>query len=77
MKLQIGFIGSGWRAHGYMRVIREFSSRMEIAGILVHSRESREKMEQEYPGRIYTDLAEFLSRPYIFGTVRVPGCEAL
>ena len=77
MKLQIGFIGSGWRAHGYMRVIREFSSRMEIAGILVHSRESREKMEQEYPGRIYTDLAEFLSRPYTFVMVMVPGCEAL
>ena len=44
MKIQVGFIGSGWRAHGYMRVIREFSHRMEVAGILVHSTQSREKI---------------------------------
>ena len=77
MKYKIGFIGSGWRAHGYMRVIREFSHRMEVEGILVHSPESREKMEQEYPGKIYTDLEAFLERPYTFVMVMVPGAFSL
>ena len=77
MKIQVGFIGSGWRAHGYMRVIREFSHRMEVAGVLVHSTQSREKMEQEYPGRVYTDLDRFLQRPYTFVAVMVPGSQAL
>ena len=77
MKLQIGIIGSGWRAHCYMRVIRAFSHRMEVAGVLVHSSGSRLAMEQEYPGRIYTDLEQFLQQPYTFVMVMVPGAEAL
>ena len=76
-KIRIGIIGSGWRAHGYMRVIREFSHRMETAGILVHSEESRRKMEQEYPGKIYTDLEKFLKEEYTFVMVMVPGKDAL
>ena len=77
MKIQIGFIGSGWRAHGYMRVIKEFSHRMEVTGILVHTDASRLKMEQEYPGRVFTDLNAFLDKPYTFVMVMVPGAKAL
>ena len=76
-KTQIGMIGSGWRAHGYMRVIRECSHRMEVSGILVHTEESRRKMEQEYPGKIFTDLDAFLDRPDTFVMVMVPGADAL
>ena len=75
--IRIGFIGSGWRAHGYMRVIREFSHRMQVEGILVHSPASREKMEQEYPGKVFTDLDAFLDEPYTFVMVMVPGEYAL
>ena len=77
MKTRIGFIGSGWRAHGYMRVIRELSAWMEVAGVLVHSAQSREKMDSEYPGKIYTNLEEFLQQDYTFVMVMVPGREAL
>lgn len=77
MKIQIGFIGCGWRAQGYMNVIRQLGHRMEVTGILVHSRESREKMEQEDPGRVCTDLETFLKQPYTFVAVMVPGKEAL
>ena len=77
MDIRIGIIGSGWRAHGYMRVIREFRHRMEVGGILVHSQESRIKMEREYPGKVYTDLDTFLENPYTFVMVMVPGAAAL
>ncbi len=77
MKTRIGFIGSGWRAHGYMRVIRELSARMEVGGVLVHSARSREQMEAEYPGRVYTQLEDFLKQPYDFVMVMTPGEKSL
>ena len=77
MKTRIGFIGSGWRAHGYMRVIRELSARMEVSGVLVHSSKSREQMEAEYPGRIYTQPDEFLKQLFDFVMVMVPGKDSL
>ena len=60
-----------------MRVIRELSAWMEVAGVLVHSAQSREKMDSEYPGKTYTNLEEFLQQDYTFVMVMVPGREAL
>lgn len=72
MKTKIGFIGVGWRAHCYMKVIEQFRHRMEISAVLVRSKERAEKMEQEYPGKVDTDLETFLSKKHDFVIVLVP-----
>lgn len=72
VKLKIGFIGVGWRAHCYMRVIREFRHRMEVSGVLVHSSERAAQMELEFPGKVDQTLSDFLKREYDFVMVLVP-----
>ena len=71
-KLQIGMIGVGWRAHGYMRVVRELGNRMEISGVYVRSQESADRMEKEFPGRVDQDLDAFMNRSHDFVMVLVP-----
>ena len=71
-QLKIGFIGVGWRAHGYMRVIREFRHRMEVSGVLVRSAERAAQMETEYPGKVDQELEHFLKREHDFVMVLVP-----
>ena len=65
MRAKIGFIGSGWRAHGYWKVIKELTDRFEVAAILTHSGKSREIAEQEYPVRFMTALTNLRSRNWI------------
>ncbi|MCI8280635.1 MAG: Gfo/Idh/MocA family oxidoreductase [Lachnospiraceae bacterium] len=72
MKTRIGFIGAGWRARGYMRVVEEFRRRMEVSGVLVHSSQRAEQMEQEFPGKIDQDLDKFMARGHDFVVVLVP-----
>lgn len=49
MKVRIGFIGVGWRAHGYMRVVEEFRHRMEVSGILDSMARYAAGGEEVYP----------------------------
>ena len=72
MKTRIGFIGVGWRAHCYMRVIEEFRHRMEVSGVLVRSPESADRMEKEFPGKVYQDLDRFMENGHDFVMVLVP-----
>lgn len=72
MKVKIGFIGVGWRAHGYMRVVEEFRRRMEVSGVLVHSPQRAEQMEREFPGKVDQDLEKFMERDHDFVMVLVP-----
>lgn len=71
-KTRIGFIGYGWRAHGYMRVIRELQERMEVAGIFAHTEKSAQMLEKEFPGKIYRNLGDFLEKQYDFIMILVP-----
>ncbi len=77
MKARIGFIGSGWRAHCYMRVVKEFRHRMEVSGILVHSTGSAEQMKLEYPGKVERNLEKFIEMGHDFVMVLVPKEEVL
>ena len=72
MKIQIGFIGAGWRAHCYMKVIDQFQHRMEVSSVFVRSKERAEQMEQEYPGKVDTNLEAFLSKKHDFVIVLIP-----
>lgn len=70
-KMKIGFIGVGWRAHCYMRVIEEFRHRMEVSGVLVRSEERAQQMEKEYPGKVDMDLEKFMEREHDYVMVLV------
>lgn len=72
MKLKIGFIGVGWRAHCYMRVIKEFRHRMEVSGVFVRSEKRAAEMESEFPGKVYQDLDTFMNCEHDFVMVLVP-----
>lgn len=76
-KIKIGFIGAGWRAHGYMRVIREPSDQMEVSGVFVRRSGRAAEMELEYPGKIYMDLEAFMNAGHDFVFVLVPREYAL
>ncbi|MGN0323120.1 MAG: Gfo/Idh/MocA family protein [Oliverpabstia sp.] len=71
-KTKIGFIGTGWRAHGYMRVIRELKDTMEVAGVLAHSAKSEETLNREFPGKVHTNLESFSNEGYDFVMLLVP-----
>lgn len=75
--LKIGFIGAGWRAHGYIRVIQEFRHRMVVSGILAHSQERALELEKEFPGKVDTDLEDFMGRDHDFVMVLVPRKDVL
>lgn len=75
--MKIGFIGVGWRAHCYMRVIEEFRHRMEVSGVLVRSEERAAQMEKEYPGKVDMDLDAFMEREHDFVCVMVSREAAL
>ncbi len=72
MKVKIGFIGSGWRAHGYWNVIRELPEKFEVAAVLTHSGASRKETEREYPGRVYDQFDEFVKQEMDFVMLLVP-----
>ncbi len=76
-KTRIGFIGCGWRAHGYMRVIRELSDRLEVSGIYTHSEKSFAKMNSEYPGLATDDFESFIQMEHDFVMLLVPRSYAL
>lgn len=75
--MKIGIIGTGWRAQGYMKVIRLFSHRMEVSAVLAHSEKSAQEMELYFPGKVERNLEEFLKRDYDFVMVLVPGKNVL
>ena len=71
-KVRIGFIGSGWRAHGYMRIIEKLHDRMEVAGVFAHSEKSALKLEKEFPGKVHQNLEQFLENDYDFVMILIP-----
>lgn len=72
MRAKIGFIGSGWRAHGYWKVIKELPDRFEVAAILTHSGKSRESAKQEYPGKVYDSFEKFAEQDLDYVMLLVP-----
>ena len=77
MRAKIGFIGSGWRAHGYWKVIKELPDRFEVAAILTHSGKSREIAEQEYPGKVYDSFDKFAEQKLDYVMLLVPRTHVL
>lgn len=58
--MKIGLAGTGWRAQIYVRVMEALGADYEISAVYVHSESSKEREEQKFPGKVYTDYDAFL-----------------
>ena len=70
--MKIGFIGNGWRTHGYWRVIQQAPEKFEISGVLFRDAEKAAAYDRLHPGRAYTDLDEFLRRDHDMVFILLP-----
>ena len=64
--IQIGFLGFGWRAKGYVKAMEQRPDLVRIAGIYIRNKSKAEEEEQKYPGMVDTDLENFLERKMDF-----------
>ncbi len=70
--IQIGFLGFGWRAKGYVKAMEQRPDLVRIAGIYIRNKSKAEEEEQKYPGMVDTDLENFLERKMDFVLLAVP-----
>ncbi len=70
--MKIGFIGNGWRANGYWRVIHQVPEKFEISGVLFRSAEKAAAYNARHPGRAFTDMDEFLRQDHDMVFILLP-----
>ncbi len=70
--MKIGFIGNGWRAEGYWRIVKEVPQKFEISGVLFRNPDKAAAFEKTCPGRAFTDLDAFLAEEHDMVFILLP-----
>ena len=70
--MRIGFIGNGWRANGYWRVIRQVPERFEVSGVLFRDAGKAAAYDAKSPGLAFTDLDAFLKQDHDMVFILLP-----
>lgn len=70
--MKIGFIGNGWRMHGYERVIRQLPDKFQISGVLFRDGEKAEAFEKNNPGLAFRDVDCFLQQKHDMVFILLP-----
>jgi len=60
-RLVFAIIGSGWRAHFYLRIARALPERFEVGGVVARSFENRRVIAEEWGVPVFASLNELLN----------------
>ena len=70
--MKIGFIGNGWRANGYWRIVRQVPEKFEVSGVLFRSARKAAEYSRQYPEKAYTDIDDFLGQDHDMVFILLP-----
>ena len=70
--MKIGFIGNGWRTHGYWRIVNQVPEKFEFSGVLFRNPDKAAAFNETHPGLAFTELAEFLKQPHDMVFILLP-----